>query len=240
MHIHLPKLVHNWREFLSEIGIIVVGILIALGLEQVIELAHWRHKADQAIENLHGAFAITAWQAEEQRITGPCVDRQLEMLAARVAAPGPYRPTPLFSERGFPAYTVRAPARPWGDTVWQAATGGGVSTHLPSELRAKIDIIYSSIDEMRNRTQQAQVILSRLNALARPITLDAPSRLRLLQDIEEVRGQQALMTLYATELVQGIKDAGMLPPRASMRPDARESGTVAFCLSHRLPMGAAR
>jgi hypothetical protein len=33
MHIHKPKPLHGVREFLSEIGVIVVGVLIALGLD---------------------------------------------------------------------------------------------------------------------------------------------------------------------------------------------------------------
>lgn len=35
MHIHLPKPLHGWREFLAEVGIIVLGVLIALGAEQL-------------------------------------------------------------------------------------------------------------------------------------------------------------------------------------------------------------
>jgi hypothetical protein len=38
MHIHKPKPLHGIREFLSEIGVIVVGVLIALGLEQASNL----------------------------------------------------------------------------------------------------------------------------------------------------------------------------------------------------------
>ena len=33
MEIHKPKPVHNWRELLTEIGVVVIGILIALSLE---------------------------------------------------------------------------------------------------------------------------------------------------------------------------------------------------------------
>jgi hypothetical protein len=36
MHVHLPKPLHGWRAFLGEVGIIVVGVLIALSAEQVI------------------------------------------------------------------------------------------------------------------------------------------------------------------------------------------------------------
>ncbi|MDQ2764026.1 MAG: hypothetical protein M3Y22_11270 [Pseudomonadota bacterium] len=38
--IHKPKPVHSWREFLSEIGIVVCGIVIALTGEQVVEQIH--------------------------------------------------------------------------------------------------------------------------------------------------------------------------------------------------------
>ena len=38
MHVHLPKPLHGWREFTGEVGIIVLGVLIALGAEQVVEI----------------------------------------------------------------------------------------------------------------------------------------------------------------------------------------------------------
>lgn len=37
MHLKLPKPLHGWREFLGEVGIIVLGVLIALGAQQVVE-----------------------------------------------------------------------------------------------------------------------------------------------------------------------------------------------------------
>lgn len=40
MDIHKPKAIHSWREFAVEIGTITIGILIALGLEALIEARH--------------------------------------------------------------------------------------------------------------------------------------------------------------------------------------------------------
>ena len=48
MHIHLPKPIHGWREFVSEVGIIVVGILLALTAEQFVENWHWQKLAREA------------------------------------------------------------------------------------------------------------------------------------------------------------------------------------------------
>ena len=52
MDIHLPKPFHNWREFLKEYGIIVLGVLTALGLEQAIEWVHHRAQVREATERL--------------------------------------------------------------------------------------------------------------------------------------------------------------------------------------------
>ena len=37
MHFHLPKPLHGWREFVGEVAIIVLGVLIALTLEAVVD-----------------------------------------------------------------------------------------------------------------------------------------------------------------------------------------------------------
>ena len=49
MEVH-AKAVHSWRELLSEIGVIVIGVIIALGAEQAVEAIHWRHKVADAEE----------------------------------------------------------------------------------------------------------------------------------------------------------------------------------------------
>ena len=45
MHVHLPKPFHGWREFIGEVGIIVIGVLIALSAEQFVEFVHDRAQA---------------------------------------------------------------------------------------------------------------------------------------------------------------------------------------------------
>jgi len=34
MQVHVPKPLHGWREFAGEVGILVLGVLIALGAER--------------------------------------------------------------------------------------------------------------------------------------------------------------------------------------------------------------
>jgi hypothetical protein len=54
LEIHKPKPVHNWRELTSEVGVIVVGIIIALSAEQFLERLEWHHKISRAEEPCAG------------------------------------------------------------------------------------------------------------------------------------------------------------------------------------------
>ena len=53
MHLHLPKPLHGWREFAGEVGVIVLGVLIAIALEQAVEAIHWQAQ----VRDARGAIA---------------------------------------------------------------------------------------------------------------------------------------------------------------------------------------
>ena len=44
MRFQLPNPRHGWREFAGEVGIIVLGVLIALGAQQLVESWQWRQE----------------------------------------------------------------------------------------------------------------------------------------------------------------------------------------------------
>src|SRR5690348_17570928 len=112
MHFHLPKPLHGWREFAGEVGIIVIGVLIALGAEQMVETIHWQHVAAAGRASIADEIGVEYYAASELAITQPCIDSQLRSLEAAVLASGPYRPVPLYSE-GQRSFVFRAPARAW-------------------------------------------------------------------------------------------------------------------------------
>jgi len=42
MRFAIPSPINGWRIFWGEVGIIVLGVLIALGAQQVVEAFNWR------------------------------------------------------------------------------------------------------------------------------------------------------------------------------------------------------
>ena len=89
MHVHKVKPAHGWKEFANEIVIIVLGVLIALGLEQVVETIHWNEKAEQATVAMRGELRLNYQTAAEQIIASPCIDRQLQLLENNLSSEGP-------------------------------------------------------------------------------------------------------------------------------------------------------
>lgn len=57
MHVHLPKPLHGWRALAGEVGIIVLGVFIALAAEQIVETLHWRRVLGDYRAALHEEVA---------------------------------------------------------------------------------------------------------------------------------------------------------------------------------------
>ena len=55
MEVHPPEHgIHSWRDFFVHMGTICLGLLIAIGLEQSVELLHRKHEREELQEALHG------------------------------------------------------------------------------------------------------------------------------------------------------------------------------------------
>ena len=79
-HFHISKPLHGWREFAREVGIIVLGVLIALTAEQLVQAFHeWLSSLDarNSVRAEIGAnLRVLMARVELQ----PCVDRRLDEI----------------------------------------------------------------------------------------------------------------------------------------------------------------
>ncbi len=82
MHFHLPKPLHGWREFVGEVGIIVVGVLIALGAEQIVRDLHSRADERAFRETINHEIGLNLFMYDLRSLQFACGERHAAELKA--------------------------------------------------------------------------------------------------------------------------------------------------------------
>jgi hypothetical protein len=95
---HAPHLaIHNWKDFFVHIATIVVGLFIAVGLEQTVEFFHHMHQRNALEEQMHEVFVTDVQFAATDVATlnafrSYLVDLQKALAARRDGRPAPATP----------------------------------------------------------------------------------------------------------------------------------------------------
>lgn len=89
MKLQLPRPMHGWRALAGEIGIIVVGVLLALGAQQLVESANDREAVSQLRAGIRAELADDRARWEYMRSADRCALRRLDLIERWLAtAPG--------------------------------------------------------------------------------------------------------------------------------------------------------
>lgn len=142
MHIHLPKPLHGWRAFVGEVGIIVIGVLIALGAEQVVEAGQWREKVEIARTAFRFELNAQLDQSDEVVRFGKCSGPFVDALEAAIIRHDKAAIGKL--------HDIQPPfaARPWPSTAWQSAMSTQVADHIPSAELSQYAFMFSSFADI--------------------------------------------------------------------------------------------
>jgi hypothetical protein len=172
MHVHKPKPLHGWREIATEVGVIVVGIAIALAGEQGVEAIRNQHEVAEARRaiNEEVLFDLAAYRGRLDR--NACVEHRLADLETWWEAWRNHRPFNLASKIGRPgSFKMET-------TVWDTSLSGGAAK-MPFEERTGYATL---LDRLRNiediRTQELQA-WSDLGDYDGAQTLDPAALMRL-------------------------------------------------------------
>jgi hypothetical protein len=136
MHFHVPKPLHGWRELAGEVGIIVIGVLIALSAEQVVEALHWQSEVGQLRDAMRVELSADRARTEENLAQDPCMLVRLDAIEQWAAtAPEGSR--------------IANPERPllWNNhsSTWDIAKTSPAATHLALGDRLQYAGAYDSI-----------------------------------------------------------------------------------------------
>jgi len=240
MHFHLPKPLHGWREFAGEVGIIVVGVLIALGAEQVVERIHLQTQTHHARESLKAEIADSYTDAFERRLVHTCLNGQIDrMESAILGSSSVMKPMPLYKQGSLGLFVYRAPSRPWGDSVWQNVRAEDVFANLPEDTRTYLTSYYTQLAYMQRMNDEEDNVVGTAMVLGKPVPLDASVKANLIEQLENERRRNDLMDLIASQMMHAADEDDAKPDAKTLTEMGRQSGTVKFCNAHGLPVSAA-
>jgi hypothetical protein len=212
MHVHLPKPLHGWREFFGEIGVIVIGVLIALSAEQVIEQIHWHDQVDAARESLRKEMAFDLAEFSDRVRVAPCMDRQLAEAERRLAAVVATGSTPrLPTKLEYPGRLILA-----GD--YEAEQAAQNLVHFPGEELALLGAWYDQVRSLARWNVEEQAPWSGLSLLAAGGSKLGPLDVALLRrDLQSARQLEWLTVLNAKRQIARGRELGVAP--GPSRPD---------------------
>lgn len=201
MEIHKIRPVHGWREFFGEVGIIVIGVLIALGAEQVVEWFHWRHVAETAYDALGKELAQSKGNAIERIRIFSCVDRRLDELSAIVDVAARAGRLPPLGTIGYP------PSRSFPIAAWTSVLASDLPNHLDSRRRAAFGDVYDSVESMRTMADREMPIWTDLWQLSGPgRDFDASAADLARGKIGQARFANRYLGLVSAQLLGSLRD----------------------------------
>jgi hypothetical protein len=135
MDVSLPKPLHGWREFAGEVGVIVLGVLIALGAQELVQDLQWRSDVKETRRALDAELAHNLEFFNYGMSLRPCVQSRLNELELIVDREKDGKASSLKRDFSPPLNENLRFA------VWDSATGEAKS-HMPLRVKLQYAMLY--------------------------------------------------------------------------------------------------
>jgi hypothetical protein len=159
MQVRLPKPLHGWRQFAGEVGIIVLGVLIALGAQQFAESVQQRSDAADARRAVRGELEVNMARLASRAAQKHCVENRMDEIQSLLdtTAKKPAITTPGWV--GRPQYWSMQTVR------WEAISQSGRAALLPADELADYGALYSWMGSINGVMTTEQADWARLRTL---------------------------------------------------------------------------
>lgn len=203
------RIARGWRRFGIEIGTIVLGILIALGLDQMAQASRDASAAAEAREAIRAEITIDITRVNERGKAQVCVDARLDELQAMLDDPG------ADGRIKRPNWIGRPPRYGIETQRWDAASQSGrTSLFKPDEL-GRYGFLYTTLAYFYDMENSEQLTWSKLSALENVDRLTDDGRLTMHAAIAEARFYNASIRQVGSLLLERAGQLDIMPtPRA--------------------------
>jgi hypothetical protein len=226
MRFRLPTPLHGWRAFIGEVGVVVLGVLLALGAGQIAEYFHDRGELRDAEDAMTAELRDDDLpQAFTRAAIYNCYSGQLDALQAAVASGDRARFLSLARDY-HPVF------RTWDDEAWKAAVASQVLVPAGSKRMIGWARPYIIIPILSQTALSENDELTQLWAkLGGSGPISAAQQDRLFQVIAVLRGRNRGMTASSLVFMKIAGDHGLtLTPERERKLLAEARQTYGQCV----------
>lgn len=222
----LRRLWTRWRNFFEEIVIIVIGVLIALGADNIVNGYRDSAASEEARTTIRDELAEDLGRMEQRDATRDCVEQRLDRLADYLDRAEAGEPLPRLHWIGRPQIW------PMLDSRWLATASAGKASLLSSREQGNYGAIYANIRDFQNNQTTEQLAWAQLRQLADHAQL-GPQQIAALRDAL----QTARYTAWLSHITvwQVTQDAAAL----GIRPSTSMRGSRSICIPLETPFAQA-
>ena len=220
MHFHLPKPLHGWRAFVGEVAIIVLGVLIALAGEQMVEAWRWHEKVGVVRASIMDELANdrARWEANIRGV--PCALRVIDRLDRWAANGAPAAATPnsaiLRDQLSFF----------WMHSAnWNLATASQALDHFPVTEQLALASLYDGIVHREVELERESDLTERVQTLV-PLANDAEQRRDLRAALGNLRSNIGVVMDEDAYMKRHFNAVGVKPDRSDFEGDFSGNGCV--------------
>jgi hypothetical protein len=158
LDVHVPHPTHTWKDFFIHIATIVIGLVIAIGLEQTVEAVHHHREVAETREALHQERL----QNYKRLIADTAIFRlEAEQMKNNLLILTTLRQHPGTPEENLPGVlTYSAIYAPFTESAWQAARQTTVIDLMPREEVAENADLYLYFDTLHIKSEELWRVMS--------------------------------------------------------------------------------
>lgn len=177
----IAKLTKQQQTFAREVVIVVLGVLIALGAQQLVEALDQTKRRAEARAAIEGELGRNLDAFRRRAEVQSCIDSRLAEVEALLTT------TPLGATLPRPLWIGRPQVWSVTEIRLEAATSGARTALLSGEEQAGYSEVYNTIRTLDQAQDIEQLAWARLRGLETLPSLDALSRANLIEALHEAR-----------------------------------------------------
>lgn len=190
----------QWRGWLKEYAVIVIGVLTALAAQQAAEWLHWRGQVTEARSLIASELAHNLRQSIFRLRTEKCGERRLDELGVILDGASRTGVLPPLGDIGS------MPRGIWQSGAWESAVASQAAVHFPRQELATLNAIYQFVRRADALGAEEKAHWNSLYAMVGPgRRLDPASEARLRDAMSQARSWNREMATVGANIINRVK-----------------------------------